>query len=167
MTIPNLPTDNLYKFIALSGLALMIVFVLYPIKRWSEANIEMAKIRGDTVMIFRKAWLINNERTELSKMETKLNDELKTNRLLLEEVLKAKNSLKEKDYDFKISAAEVQAKLLLLDEQDRQKDIMLNISIAGGLVGIALAIIGFILWYVRVQKPIDQQLKSFKVSAAR
>ena len=30
MNIPNLPTDNLYKFMALSGLVLFIISTIYP-----------------------------------------------------------------------------------------------------------------------------------------
>ncbi len=31
MNIPNLPTDNLYKFMALSGLFIFILSMFYPI----------------------------------------------------------------------------------------------------------------------------------------
>lgn len=44
MNIPNLPTDNLYKFIALSGLAIYVFSIVYPIhliEQYSELNHEI------------------------------------------------------------------------------------------------------------------------------
>jgi hypothetical protein len=36
MQIPSLPTDNLYKFLAISGLVIIILSVAYPLSKSKE-----------------------------------------------------------------------------------------------------------------------------------
>ena len=40
MNVPNLPTDNLYKFIALTGIVLFLVALIYP--EYKDAQLKDA-----------------------------------------------------------------------------------------------------------------------------
>ena len=48
MNIPNLPTDNLYKFIALTGVVLFLTFLIYPSFRAIELNEKIYLIDAES-----------------------------------------------------------------------------------------------------------------------
>jgi hypothetical protein len=45
MNIPNQPTDNLYKFLAISGLILLVLSVAVP--AWSDHQFKLAELEND------------------------------------------------------------------------------------------------------------------------
>ena len=47
MNIPNLPTDNLYKFMALSGTLMLIIFLIYPLIITNKINDEITAIETE------------------------------------------------------------------------------------------------------------------------
>ena len=47
MNIPNLPTDSLYKFIALSGLFILIFSVVYPLYQENELRQRSLALEGE------------------------------------------------------------------------------------------------------------------------
>ena len=47
MNIPNLPTDNLYKFMALSGVILLVASVFFPLNLISKLNEEIVIYNGE------------------------------------------------------------------------------------------------------------------------
>ena len=53
LPIPTLPTDNLYKFMALSGLAILIFSLVFPVIRMSEIKLKMVEleIQGEILKI--------------------------------------------------------------------------------------------------------------------
>jgi hypothetical protein len=44
MNLPSLPTDNLYKFLALSGLAIVLFSLVFPIIRISEIRMQIIEV---------------------------------------------------------------------------------------------------------------------------
>lgn len=51
MNIPNLPTDNLYKFIALTGLVLIVLSILYPETKHREIRDEITVHEGKIAIL--------------------------------------------------------------------------------------------------------------------
>jgi hypothetical protein len=47
MYIPTLPTDNLYKFIALSGVVIFLIFIIYPDFQINEVKEEIINIETE------------------------------------------------------------------------------------------------------------------------
>lgn len=75
MNVPNLPTDDFYKFLSLSGLFIFLLSVLYPIitvndleKDVSNTTIELKKLRLEISFLESRALKIQNRITETNKM---------------------------------------------------------------------------------------------------
>ena len=45
MNLPSLPTDNLYKFLALSGLVIVLFSFIFPMKRIGELKLKSLEIK--------------------------------------------------------------------------------------------------------------------------
>lgn len=133
ISIPNLPTDNLYKFMALSGLFAMLASTLvvsYDLSQLSELqgtitatsdNINMLQDLGDAATTLRG-----------DKYHAEAIELLKTNSINLNK-----------------------HKFFLGTLADRQK-LMRWVFVTGGLVSF----LGFGLWYFKVQKHHDKILLS-------
>ncbi len=74
MTIPTLPTDNLYKFLALSGIIMLLIAVIYPATLNDKSFEKMYQLKSSRMQIeynisemHAKDSLINNRLTELKK----------------------------------------------------------------------------------------------------
>lgn len=138
MDIPNLPTDNLYKFMALTGLLLMIgsfLIVFFQAEKSRELSREF-----DQSVAIAKAHL------ETAKAApTKMGE---SPEVAAETLEKAKIQMA------KSEAIQNELKLILDD-----KPTFLGFYLVGEVIGLILSISGFGLWYTRVQKYQDMLLK--------
>lgn len=115
----QLPTDNLYKFLAISGLIVLGFSLVYPFKRLYEVNREVIQLGGE-IEIFR---LQNTEPCPPLEMQ--------------------------------IRAQQLKTKVELERAAVEQMRFFKELIIVGGTAGAAMIIIGFGLWYRKVQKPQD------------
>ena len=166
--LPQPPTDNLYKFCALTGTIIVILSILLPARlaisfideldqltrRLSIAKVEVdysgRKIRRLDRLIQNS---INDQKSELPDPKDHLvlkysDDEIK-------ELLKEVDTLRKDD---EIRGAEMQW------THERHKKLLklfagvLVLGFAGVGVGSRLAYFGYRNWYFRVQKPLDRHL---------
>lgn len=178
------PTDNLYKFIALAGVVIFILSVVYPF-RWSmevdqrrlevERDIEIAKF----------------ETVEKKALEMELNLARRlaeqASRLLRAEITKSEKSggstrainetidrLKKESSSFEAKARELSEKLSVSGRNtiertyklklwkyyDGYATFLFQVGSIGSTVGFILAVLGFYLWYVKLQRYQDVILKS-------
>jgi len=110
MNIPSLPTDNLYKFMALSGI-ILIISSFYIV--WKHADRSQELLRELNAGLAVENTYSDNRGSDLPNLKLKL-EELKF-------ILKEKPSY---------------MTFLLISQ----------------IIGWVLSIIGFVLWYLRVQK---------------
>jgi len=138
MNFPVLPTDNLYKFLAIAGLVILLFCAVYPIRLVGELQLKSAEL--DT-----KVQLLTNEANAY-------NQEVST-----------KGGLSKPDYDkAQIRMQTFAAKKIELVGEIRKARILSNQLIfllvftsVGSIAGIWLSYFGFRLWYLRVQRPAD------------
>jgi hypothetical protein len=84
MDLPSLPTDNLYKFLALSGLFIVVFGFIFPMTRISElklkacevnTQIEVLRIEVDDLEYDTALWakkpILNPEETVLIRKRTR------------------------------------------------------------------------------------------------
>ena len=180
MTIPNLPTDNLYKFTALSGVILIIFSLYYPREKLYETRLKIIDVGYKMKVLEAKRRIISKSIDENSRELKSFNRELNKifekieNRKIKGEDsktiisdLKKKRSYHLKKHlkaDHKLAELELYGlKILKLQkETEMLNDIYVSrafISIFINIFGIIMAFIGFKLWYTRVQKCIDRTLK--------
>jgi hypothetical protein len=152
---PTLPTDNLYKFIAIAGLIILIVgngYNLYftnelaawyrqQLSEWSVLNVEIEYTIKETAQL-----------NEILK-QTSGNNELQ--KYYQEKMDKLLSDAKAQD----IKKAIFDERLKISGENKRKQDILLVVAILSNIIGSMLLIAGLRLWYTRVQIYQDRILK--------
>ncbi|MGJ8559722.1 MAG: hypothetical protein ACSHX3_05760 [Litorimonas sp.] len=133
----SLPTDNLYKFIALSGLALVIVpVILFYIEVGSITSLQPD---------------FNSKMRHIESLKKLMEERLNSGTLTGEEI----NFF----HEISITLNDV---LTVVDHQKARLPMMLTlgvISIVGLFIGYAMMWFGFKNWCLKVQKPLDNILR--------
>lgn len=145
MQIPTLPTDNLYKFIALSGLLIVLVSFFIPICIMHQVNMQRFDIEAD----------VNVAIEESRRLENKTN--LLRQSMKDKSITKEEARLKNDEFD-KISEKNTMNGIRLKSQLNKLKftieeikDLKWLVLIGCGL-GVVIAWAGFLLWYKRLQK---------------
>jgi hypothetical protein len=141
MSIPSLPTDNLYKFMALAGLVMIALSTYYPMQRISD--LELKQVSTNTGI-----GLAQLEADEISKEVSRL------------EKKKTPDHAAVHSLDFRqLQSQQTVVRLHGLMETQQvllaQLRRMLILGGIGLIVGTVLSWYGFRLWYERVQRPLD------------
>ena len=146
MELPNLPTDNMYKFMAFSGLAILL-FTFY--------------------FGYTQAIEIKNKINEIELEKNLLALEIKQYGALMERLKKSGNTTSEQLNESEKVLNEMERRGVIINEKERilkylirsvnQLNYVILISL---IVGSLLFAIGCRLWYKRVQYYQDLAIKS-------
>jgi|TARA_R110002110_G_scaffold401127_2_gene617868 uncharacterized membrane protein YraQ (UPF0718 family) len=139
MNIPNLPTDNIYKFFALTGLFIVIFSII-------TSEIKLTDNQTDLDIYGAQATELEYEVQRLnSRLEKDPHNQVYNSKELVDE-LKFKN--------FKLSNTNE----LIGKKLDRFKRTF-HWLLFGVIIGSIISFLGFIYWYNRVQRFLDYKLK--------
>jgi DNA-binding transcriptional MerR regulator len=187
MDIIKPPTDNLYKFLALSGLLILIISTTYPVWLYLELDKQSAGFHRDLKVLNIEAEKFQESRPVVDKAireSSKVNsqaldavEKFKKSQISLEEVRKALDEasnasgeatekikeLEEEVHNWLRQHAEIEYKKDLLEISESAAKRVGGLAVIGTLAGLGITVWGFILWYQRVQKYEDIILKE-KVS---
>jgi len=145
MDIPSLPTDNLYKFLAIAGVMLFGFSFAFPMVQIDELDLKYAVWRSDLDLMGLEIQ-IADESIKMAEGRKNLSSK---------EVLE----LKRNNQDNRRKLLQIKNKLRELDVI-HQRIIFYRWFFVGGIIlGAVMAFAGFGLWYYRIQRPLDIQLK--------
>lgn len=131
--MPLPPTDNLYKFLAIFGLIVATSSLFFTYIAIMDLEAQVVRLRGEAIALEREVeWLMPNPKAVVSKAERR-----QVERRVAE--LKGKKAV--------IRGLLEQVKVLSRD---------LKVPLA---LGLALMVVGFGLWYYRVQRYQDLILR--------
>lgn len=150
MQIPQIPTDSLYKFIAISGLFVSMFFMFLPMYFGHCLMVKIIHVNGELESI-----------TVIQKQITEGREMLEENMNL--PALKKIETLKESRDDlYKLKAIFVKTKTQakLIEFYEKQLVLLKKIQFWGIIISNIIMIIGFKLWYLKIQKPLDRKMKS-------
>jgi uncharacterized membrane protein len=139
MNIPNLPTDNLYKFLALTGIIILIFSIAITETRLTELESESDYYLTQQGELYFDIQSLNSDLDRITDKE-------------IFELKRLKNEIRIRV--FKLS----RTKELLL-KKSKQTRTVFRWSIFGVLSGLLISVFGFVLWYNRVQRYLDYKLK--------
>jgi hypothetical protein len=147
---PTPPTDNLYKFTALSGVVILGFSVFYPLSEMRTLAISQSDILSEQLSLnedLKRTIKEINERKELVGLVPieKLQSDLNEMKKLLDKKRQEANLLKLKKERLTVS--------------QRFLEIYLALSVIGTIVGLGLSCFGFFFWYKRVQIFQDMQIR--------
>ena len=140
MDLP-LPTDNLYKFLALAGIALVLLGYVVPHDKANELERRVAEIEAQKLVFLAELKVLDKDTSRASKQKDVPAEELKD---LGGRLLEVKRKFAE------IDGAELQANTAKA-QMEREKPLFHIFTILGAL----FSVLGFVLWYVVVQRPSD------------
>jgi hypothetical protein len=168
ISFPSLPTDNLYKFLALSGTAIVLA-TMYLITTWtltvwdhatealeavelSTARLESAKRKLDLF-----GTLIDNSIAD--RNGTRKHDPSKLELTYSDDEIKAmRNSIVQESEAMALENVKVKVASRRITDQHAQLIALCVIGAPFMFVGSMMMITGFRFWYSRVQVPMDAQI---------
>lgn len=169
MIFPKLPTDNLYKFLALAGMVVFILSNYFSLTRIVQV--------GDRIIDVEEAQLIFKARQESLKSKSERLHKIIDNSLA-EKSVHRKEDLEKLEIHYSeteikelvnqvyeiidkqgIESAKLQMSLLKVVDLKKLSDKIRNINIIFSAIGGLMIYNGFSLWYRRVQKPLDELLQ--------
>jgi hypothetical protein len=183
--LPQIPTDNLYKFLFIAGLTLAFASSVLYITKYSAIREELDAIELKLVngkVAFLKDSLImdlelerinelqNEDSSRIGDLEKLIRRNEKVKESELEQISLNLSERKKniwdakKNYIERYTSSRSRTKIILyrLDKQKEENRLLLFVgffSAAVFLIGIRLAYYGYLKWYDKVQKPTDEKIK--------
>lgn len=158
--LPTIPTDNLYKFLAITGLVIVLICLIYP-------PMITAKVSGSAAEVAALRQLLESQTRQLDHDLKRIETEILQNQT--EPVLPLGQAEALDDRVTKARAANVEMQARLLDFERKAKtalaegralqsqmDLMVNTL----WLGILLMACGFFLWYTKVQRHADTIIRN-------
>jgi len=175
MSLQNLiPTDNMYKFFAITGLVIVIYAITIPYAKIQELKKQNIANVGERELIILE-WTQLEELAENYKNNTEnltsralkiakknqripesLSNELKDK---LYETIEEKKELIQKKHLFKQKELQYNNKITLYEYNLKLTKSYTIIGLVLGILGIFLSVFGFIFWYIRCQRNQDLIMK--------
>jgi hypothetical protein len=155
--LPALPTDNLYKFVAISGLVLVVVGVIVPIRLQTDIERRLAP------MVAGLAAATEHMVAMSRALDPRPTDGAATGLRI--------TPMEQEAIDK--TGAEADRLMKLAEDAGfspvelRAAKRWIQVSISAGLAGVVMMGIGFGLWYGKVQKYQDQLLKAEAMAKAK
>lgn len=179
LNLPNFPTDNLYKFISISGMIFFFIALYYPEYRGSELNNDIAihngeirklsienekaksklyEIKGEIKILDTKGNFTGSIANDTLITRTKVYDgdkELVTQSRkidqLVEEWKAINRQIELKSIEIDVKYEQIKNKRKDLDELDEAFSLL-------GPFSLIVTFLGFIFWYNKTQKYQDRVL---------
>jgi TM2 domain-containing membrane protein YozV len=185
MNLPSLPFDNLYKFIAIFGLSILILSYYFVGKQHQEyfekqlntINMLKTKVIKDSLMAEEIEYLSKTD--EIAKMLFEIKhgikldsifSDYKRGKLRNEDILKIGEELlngnkrlfemKKALYESKIRTQEIENYNTTIQKMRKYRMNNTFIYLCGVIIGAIFSAIGFWLWYTKCQKYIDNEFKN-------
>lgn len=185
MILPQIPTDNLYKFLFVAGLTLIgastLLFINKSIVIENEINsIELEMVNGrnkffrDSLAFVLELEQIHKSNKKHSIEASRLGDLLKNKQTLKHSELQDEISKlsqtedkiwkAQKNSDERLASHEAHINLIKYRLEKQKKEVRRLkligiISIIGFLVGLWLTSYGYVKWNLNIQKPTDERIR--------
>ena len=153
--IPSLPTDNLYKFVAMTGLVLIIFVIVYPSQKLVELTIKKIDAETEVAVISNE---INDISDEVKRIERAAIQQGNVTAAQLEQLGKRNSEARDKN-------RRMEGELKKIQVLEAQHETLESITKPLFSLGLLLMAVGFLCWYVLVQRPTDALLRKEKKAA--
>jgi len=173
MNIPSLPTDSLYKFLAIAGLTLVVLSpAYYQVFSW-DVQLKKLELRGEQNLMAEEA---DDSEADAARMTAQVDsvvsqvDSLVSQHPTSQEekarLLQHSKELREQNHQLLLKTREKLLKQIRIEAMaesvnlyDKQLSSLKVISIVAFILGLGLFTSGLYLWYTRVQRLQDMVLR--------
>ena len=161
------PTDNLWKFVALTGIVVFCFAIYYPYHRYQELVLKKISslISMNQCLIEGKYLKQDNNdfNTTLEDLKRQLKDKIAQGKIPAENPFNKLDrpikELKEKAKAIELKTAEIEIRKMETDALSKEIEYFLRWGRRYQITGIILAIFGFVMWYLKTQRYQDKILK--------
>lgn len=154
MILPTIPTDNLYKFMALSGLTLLILSVAAP--EFLKYKLRVDEYHASTDRKILDIDIENNyERIEKIKVKMDIVQQKQSGIASPEEVEDLLNKAFKANTENRKLEVKYEEYSRLIEYKKGIYEMLKTYQYVGAFFGVALGFLGFIFWYLRVQRKSD------------
>jgi len=163
MNLPSIPTDNLYKFLAITGLILCLVSIFYPTIEGDKIDREIIQLETNTNIYLRESEHLNREQDFFEEKldDAKLAAKSKTlSKQGRDSISRELLEIDRKVLELRIKAAEQQGYAKQILRLNSRLRLMNKCANYGFNSGVVLMFLGFILWYLQVQRYQDLIMKN-------
>jgi hypothetical protein len=143
MDLPSLSQGNLYRVMALAGVALLITSITYPLGKFDDINLQLADVRGQLLVLKVKRDQLRAAVEAISNTAANASDVVTRAREIDE---------------LEVLLAEREATLLKVDAALAQVSRYKKYYSVGAGIGTLLLVLGVSLWYWLVQRQQDKAL---------
>jgi hypothetical protein len=169
--VPEIPTDNLYKFVALSGVLMMLVgFAVPPVIRYRAMQADLALLTEYKASNTHRVRGVEQLSRSIELMEIANLRELDrlragpradTTKAQLAEAFRKANAISDSAQAVADSAQQIDIETLDAAVQADREFFAFFVWVGWGLAlaGIVLATWGFRNWYIKLQKPLDELVR--------
>jgi len=152
------PTDSLYKFIAIAGLAMLLWGASFPWIKAYEAELQSSELRAHIKSVSQKAdqlrALYETIGLEIEQLRKSPSEDMKYQKLRTEQ------------RDIAIKLIETQlpvdigiGRIEVIEKANMTFNIIGKVSVACGFIFI---LVGFLTWYFKVQRYLDRDIQEPK-----
>jgi hypothetical protein len=153
MDISKLPTDNLYKFLAIFGLIIFLAS-FYPYIVLSELETSIGEVKDDSEIVYKK---FSSHKDWIDKL-SQLADSTKDKKLI-EKIFDISLEEKEKIDFYYNEGLVVDKELNIIKNKLEQATYLFYVCLGTQAIGFMLMYFGFKFWYQRLQKYQDMIIK--------
>lgn len=172
--VPTPPTDNLYKYAAIAGLAGAVVLIVFVTSEGHKLLDRGFQIRTDLAMLLADGKDLSEDiertRAEQNRLEQRLKefkDKPKTvTEQQVQDVQRTHDALDRKVDDLQQRRRSTERKRIALDEASKRWDsetsnirLLMAVEMVLSTLLLIISFVGFRAWYVRVQRLQDRRLQ--------
>ena len=147
------PTDSLYKFVAITGVAMVLWGAAFPWSKAYEAKLESVQVRGD---IKAAGAIAAQLQVQIDELTAQLKDGQRVSEFDAEGIRARQRDLLLKLLEANRPADVGIEKLKVIDGANATYE---RLGWASVLVGSIFAVTGFVTWYIRVQRYVDESIR--------
>ncbi|MFA0114666.1 hypothetical protein AB4407_13490 [Vibrio sp. 10N.261.46.E11] len=155
MNIPNFPTDSLYKFISISGVFLLVSFLLAPEYSKYKIDLHQLAIEAEKAQV---TLMVDFNTEDITRVADAVADAEKEQKKLTGKYLKLHEETRKVNRKNRLLLAKLEGKLRLSNYYTSQFERVESFQFYGILASLIYTVIGFVLWYSKVQRPMDLEL---------
>ena len=162
MNLPNLPTDNLYKFLALFGLVITVSSTYFYVSETHRLEDFANQLDQTSAHLNIKFDAIDNEQSHLKEKYTLLldSDATKENRFeITNNIVADIDVVAQRLERARIDSATAKMNENRFSEMLDDVDLVRKMSKPFFVLGIVISFFGFVFWYINVQKQLDKILR--------
>ena len=149
------PTDNLYKFMAIAGLTLMVLSGVGPLRILHDVKAQVSQLSVERAVLSEELRALRQK--DDRSVNTLSSDELEAWAKGTKLSIPFRKRLEQLEHPGLVrDMARLDEKTDLANSDESFQTWAAYTGLLGGLV---LAILGFLLWYCKVQRYLDDQLK--------